>query len=65
METCEICAQCAAGKYKDVIGTAACRPCPLNTYNPDRNSKSEVRNPTFFHKHALADEHMQMLVIRG
>lgn len=29
------CAACAAGKYKDVVGDAACALCGNSTYNPD------------------------------
>jgi hypothetical protein len=33
------CSPCAAGKYKDVKGTLACRICPPDSFNPDANSK--------------------------
>ena len=42
LEICEICTDCAAGKYKDVIGTQACRNCPKDTFNPDTNAKTQV-----------------------
>ena len=29
------CTSCAAGKYKDVNGTAACTTCPAQSYEPD------------------------------
>lgn len=34
--------ECAEGKYKDIIGTQACRDCPKDTYNPRTNAKSMV-----------------------
>lgn len=34
------CTACVAGKYKDVVGAAACELCGSNTYNPDSASES-------------------------
>jgi hypothetical protein len=33
------CIACAAGKYKDVKATFACRICPPNTFNPNTGAK--------------------------